>query len=144
MTLVKCKKCKKEISSTAKFCTHCGEPYQKQYCVECGHAMSLNETACSKCGYVVNEQNFYNKPIQEPSKGEKYDLSIVALICSFIVPIVGLVIGLITLNANKGQKNEARTFSMIAVIVSAVELLLVIAILVIYFILFISMFALAY
>ena len=140
MSLVKCKKCKKEISNTVKFCPHCGESTVKQFCKECGHEMAINATSCPSCGFIVNESAFYNQPqvyannVVDESQGEKHDIALIGLIMSFIVPIVGLIMGIIALNANKGKKNSARTMGLIATIVSATYMILVVLILVFYFI----------
>ncbi len=108
MSLIKCKQCQKEINSNVKFCPNCG---------------------------TSNIEQVYT-PQNQSSKGEKYDIALVALICSFVVPLAGLVLGIIGMNYNKGLKNDARTFSMIAVIVSSIEILITILILILYFFLF--------
>ncbi len=104
MSLIKCKQCQKEINSNVKFCPNCGTSNIEQV-------------------YIPQNQS---------SKGEKYDISLVALICSFLVPLAGLVLGIIGMNYNKGLKNDARTFSTIAVIVSSIELVLTILVFIFY------------
>lgn len=133
MALIKCKKCKKEISSTVKFCPHCGESNAKAFCRECGKEIGINDSSCQYCGYIVNQNNISNQI--DTSKGEKYELALVGLICSFIVPVAGLILGIMVLNANKGKQNQARTMGLVATIVSGIEMALVVAILVLYFIL---------
>lgn len=143
MSLVKCKSCKKEISSTAKFCPHCGESNQKKFCRECGKEMSILDNACKSCGYVVNEQAFYGRPQPvQSTKGEKYEIALIALICSFIVPIAGLVLGIMATNANQGVKNDAQTMGKAAIIISGIELALSAIILVLYFFLFFATYTL--
>ena len=143
MALTKCKKCKKEISTTAKFCPNCGESNEKKFCRECGKEMSITDTSCKSCGYIANEQAFYNRPTQQASsKGEKYEIGLVALVCSFLVPIAGLVLGIMAMNANKGLKNDARTMGLIATIISTIQMVLVAIILVLYFFVFFMTFAL--
>lgn len=148
MGLVKCKKCKKEVSTSAKFCPHCGESNQRLYCRECGAELPITATTCTKCGYIVNENAFYGpmnkKQVVNNEKSDQYALALTSLITSFFVPILGLILGIIVLKATKGQKDDARTFAMIGTIVSIVELILVAIILVIYFFLLFGMFALAY
>ena len=80
MALVKCKSCKKEISSTAKFCPHCGESNIKVYCRECGKEMGINDSSCSNCGYIVNQNEFNNHQPVDTNKGEKYELALIGLI----------------------------------------------------------------
>ena len=134
MTLIKCKKCKKEISSTVKFCPHCGESNSKVFCRECGKEMGINDSSCQYCGYIVNQNNFNNNKTVDESKGEKYELALIGLICSFIVPIAGLILGIMALNANKGKQNSARTMGLVATIVSGIEMALVVGILILYFV----------
>ena len=134
MSLVKCKRCKKEISSTAKFCPHCGESNQKKFCRECGKEMSITDNVCKSCGYVANEQAFYNRPQPVPSsRGEKYEIALIALICSFIVPIAGLILGIMATNANKDVKNDAQTMGKAATIISIIEMVLSGIIIILYF-----------
>ncbi len=135
MTLTNCKKCKKEISSTAKFCPYCGESNTIKYCRECGQSMPANGISCQNCGYTEKKNYYPNQTqYQETSKGEQYDLSIVALITSFIAPIVGLILGIIVTKANKGVKNSANTMGTIAILVSGIYLALSLVLVVIYFI----------
>lgn len=134
MALIKCKKCKKEISSTVKFCPHCGESNSKVFCRECGKEMGINDSSCQYCGYIVNQNNFNNNKTVDESKGEKYELALIGLICSFIVPIAGLILGIMALNANKGKQNSARTMGVVATIVSGIEMALVVGILILYFV----------
>lgn len=141
MALIKCKGCKKEISTTAKFCPHCGESNLKAFCRECGKEMGINDSSCSNCGYIVNQN--YNNSTNE-SKGEKFELAIAGLICSFFVPIAGLILGITALKANKGKQNQARTMGLIATIVSAVQMALAAFIIIIYFALVIIGFGLYY
>jgi predicted amidophosphoribosyltransferase len=61
MALIKCKKCKKEISSTVKFCPHCGESNAKAFCRECGKEIGINDSSCQYCGYIVNQNNISNQ-----------------------------------------------------------------------------------
>lgn len=129
MTLVECKKCKKEISSTAKYCPHCGTAKTK-YCRKCGKEMIFTETTCPSCGYP-NQEVINNK---QSNKGEKYDLAFIGLICSMLVPIVGLVLGFIAMNANKGLNNDARTFGQLAVVISAIEMVLITLFMILYII----------
>ena len=134
MALIKCKKCKKEISSTVKFCPHCGESNSKAFCRECGKEMGINDSSCQYCGYIVNQNNSNNYQTTNESKGEKYELALIGLICSFIVPIAGLILGIMALNANKGKQNSARTMGLVATIVSGIEMALVVGILILYFV----------
>ena len=128
MEVIKCKKCKKEISSLSKFCCYCGVVTKKVYCRSCGTEMDINDVKCKDCGYIEsNSKNIEN------TRGEKYDFAMVGLICSFFAPIIGLILGYIAMSANKNQKNDARTFGFLAVIVSLIEFAFVFLFLIFYF-----------
>ena len=57
MTLIKCSECKKEISSTAKVCPHCGFKNDKIVCPECGAEVKQSDSACPECGYPLQKKN---------------------------------------------------------------------------------------
>ena len=56
MALVKCKECKKEVSSSAKVCPHCGISLQKNTCPECGKTLKGGETYCPECGFPLEKE----------------------------------------------------------------------------------------
>ena len=60
MALIKCKECKKEISSTAKTCPHCGFKNDIKTCPECGAVVKANETTCPECGFPLEKKNTQN------------------------------------------------------------------------------------
>ena len=60
MTLIKCKECKKEISSSAKTCPHCGYKNEVITCPECGTAVKTTDDVCSECGYPLQKKNPQN------------------------------------------------------------------------------------
>lgn len=54
---MKCPNCNNEISSTAKFCMHCGSKLpQHRYCIQCGKELPENAKFCPQCGAVQNDQ----------------------------------------------------------------------------------------
>ena len=60
MALIKCSECKKEISSSAKVCPHCGMKQDIVTCPECGKKLKGDETICSECGYPVGKKSATN------------------------------------------------------------------------------------
>ena len=60
MTLIKCKECKKEISSSAKTCPHCGYKNEVITCPECGTAVKTTDDVCLECGYPLQKKNPQN------------------------------------------------------------------------------------
>ncbi len=77
MALIKCSECKKEISSTAKVCPHCGYKNDKIVCPECGTEVKQNDSTCPECGYPLqkkNPQNIINENLDKitGAKSENY------------------------------------------------------------------------
>ena len=57
MALIKCSECGNEISSSAKFCPHCGLKNELHFCPECGAKLKGNENNCPECGFPVAKKN---------------------------------------------------------------------------------------
>lgn len=77
MALIKCSECKKEISSTAKVCPHCGFKNDKMICPECGCEVKQSDSTCPECGYPLqkkNPQNIINENLDKitGAKSENY------------------------------------------------------------------------
>ena len=60
MALIKCSECKKEISSSAKVCPHCGCKNEKKVCPECGCVVSVDDVVCSECGFPLQKKSAQN------------------------------------------------------------------------------------
>ncbi len=60
MALIKCSECKKEISSSAKVCPHCGMKQDIVTCPECGKKIKGDETICPECGYPIKNKSTSN------------------------------------------------------------------------------------
>ena len=60
MALIKCSECKKEISSSAKVCPHCGMKQDIVTCPECGKKLKGDETICPECGYPIKNKSTSN------------------------------------------------------------------------------------
>lgn len=60
MALIKCSKCQKEISSSAKVCPHCGFKNEIKVCPECNQIIDSNEKACPTCGFPLHNKNVQN------------------------------------------------------------------------------------
>ena len=77
MALIKCEECKKEISSTAKVCPHCGYKNELVVCPDCGKKVSENMASCPECGCPLkkkNPQNIINENLDKitGAKSENY------------------------------------------------------------------------
>ena len=60
MALIKCSFCKKEISSSAKVCPHCGVKQTNEVCPECGTKLKGDEISCPSCGFPLVKKNQTN------------------------------------------------------------------------------------
>ena len=122
MAMIKCRECGNEMSDHAKMCPNCGVENNIMFCPACDKQLSLKASMCPNCGYTCKNSS------QGNSKGNMFGLSIAAFVCSFfyIAGIIGLIFGIIVLNANKGLKNTARSFSIAAIAISSVELFFII------------------
>lgn len=116
MAMINCKECGIEMSDKAKYCPKCGTENTIMFCPDCGKQLSSKAITCPNCG-----RNFENNT---NSKGTMFGLSIAAFVCSFfyIASIVGFIMGLIVLSANKEKKCTARSFGIAAVAISSVWL----------------------
>ena len=69
MTLIKCNKCKKQISSAAVACVHCGEPNEmKLICPECNKENNISNTICNNCGYPLKQESQFSKSANKAIK----------------------------------------------------------------------------
>jgi len=102
-----CSKCGKLNDSDAKFCTGCGAPLAaKAY-----SGTVENKPSGSSTAYEKPKQE-YKKPAGDPDKSST--LGIIALIMAFLVPIVGLILGLVDYNAKDGYNKNIAKWAMIA------------------------------
>ncbi len=60
MALIKCEECKKEMSSSAKVCPHCGYENKNEVCQECGHKIKSSDDVCPECGFPVHRKSASN------------------------------------------------------------------------------------
>ena len=117
MALVKCEECGNEMSDRAKACPNCGRENNFIFCRECGKKISNKAFICPDCGCAINANTVNTNNTED----DKHGIAIAGIICSFLVPILGLIFGIIALNANKGKSNSSKTMGLVAVIVSIVS-----------------------
>ncbi|MFA6843177.1 MAG: zinc ribbon domain-containing protein [Bacilli bacterium] len=96
-----CKQCGAKISNSAKFCDVCG-------------AQVENDDQFSYEGTTINYDNT-NYGIEQLET-----MTILALVFSFVQPIVGLILAHMTYDKNYGPKND--NFSRVATIIASVSL----------------------
>jgi len=74
MALIKCDECKKQVSSKAKSCPHCGNPMNvekpKKICKNCQTENDMDSTFCEGCGKSLIE-----KTVKKEVEKLKWDFS---------------------------------------------------------------------
>ena len=120
------------------------------YCSQCGAKVTPNTKYCSNCGAPIEDRSQYNTfnsydngmtYRQESNNGmqtpndEKAGLGfgIVALVCSFVFPIVGLIFGIISMK-RKDDNKAGRIMGIIGFVISLIQIIFTILIFVIVFI----------
>ena len=124
MALIKCSECGKEISDKAKVCPHCGAENDIIYCPECGKQLSSKATICPNCGCPIKgNKNNENEETNALCLGGMVT-GIVSWLIDFVglVSATGLILSIIGLSKSSSVKN--RTFAIIGIIVSSIELIL--------------------
>jgi uncharacterized membrane protein YvbJ len=102
------------------------------FCPKCGNEISDQSVVCPKCGcptsneVPVQQQASTSAPMLE--NGEKKSLATCALVFSFLMPIVGLILGIIGTIKYKTEKLKkqciiAIPISIVVWIISAVIML---------------------
>lgn len=123
MALIKCDECGKEISDRAKKCIHCGcmvISYTK--CSECGDRFASDCSSCPKCGCP-------NFNIANSNKSDTLCLSgLIVGIISFFIDFFGLVsatgLTLSIIGYTNATNQKSKTFSIVGMIFSGIELIL--------------------
>ena len=67
-----------------------------KFCTKCGKEILDDAFVCPSCGCLVNGNNAQsNTSAPRIAPGEKTGLATAALVCSFLVPIAGLICGIV-------------------------------------------------
>lgn len=124
MALIKCRECGNEMSDHAKMCPNCGVENNIMFCPECDKQLSLKASMCPNCGCPIKKnKNITNEEINAFCLGGMIT-GIVSFFIDFfgLVSAIGLVISIIGLSKSSNTKN--RTFAIIGIICSSIELIL--------------------
>ena len=70
------------------------------YCVRCGKTIDENSKYCTSCGYPVNGK------VKEEIKDNSKVISILGVILSFFIPIIGLILSIISVGKCKKYKSK--------------------------------------
>lgn len=138
-----CSRCGASLPDDETKCTYCGkslieeeentsENNQKNdlFCKNCGGALLPGDQFCTKCGTKVESinsnqetnnfgNNFNNSnPVNNPELLETSTIGICSIVFGVLIPIVGLILGIVGLSKYKVKKN--RTLCIIGIVVSIV------------------------
>lgn len=88
-----------------------------KFCQKCGSRLVDDAVICTHCGCIANGTSFAQATIVNLSE-ESSTLSTLALVFAFLIPIVGLIMGIIGVATYKS--NAYRSKSISAIITSIV------------------------
>ena len=110
-----CKNCGVELSDDAVFCPNCGEKQTSD-----NSNIQSNPTTVSQSTntvYVTSESS---------------TLGVMAIVCGFLMPFLGLILGIVGLSSYK--KKENRNLCKAGIIISIAEFVLYIILIIIYYV----------
>lgn len=125
MSLIKCPECGKEISNKSDKCIFCGYPIEHENikdlsrnCILCGKPIEAGQEVCCECknaydipNYDTLQRDEYNKMVRD-----KENLNgLAAIIMALIIPIVGLIMGIVFM-----IKNNDKSKPFLAIVISIV------------------------
>lgn len=86
-----------------------------KFCQKCGKQLMDEAVICPGCGCAVGNNQSINTT-QVNTAGETSGIATGALVCSFLIPIVGLILGIV--GACKYKTPELKNRSIAAILVS--------------------------
>jgi len=102
------------------------------YCKKCGAEIPDNSVYCPVCGEKAendeesNEDDFSSIHIVDSKDEELEAITILAFIFAFILPVVGLILGIVSHNKDYGSRNNQ--FDIASIVISIIIIFLAILI----------------
>ncbi len=93
-----------------------------KYCANCGTEIKEGDTKCLKCGRVFGG-----------NKKETNAMAIAGIVCSFLVPLLGLIFSIVGLNKSK-TLNDGKELSIVGIVISSILLVVRLIAIVFFFI----------
>ena len=96
------------------------------YCLNCGKKVDENEIICPYCGFDIldskdtNESMCYNLLHNQEPKTNTNGMAIAGFICSFFLPVLGLIFGGVGLSRSSKREGKGCGLSIAAIIISIV------------------------
>ncbi len=89
-----------------------------KYCTKCGKQLFDEAVFCPGCGCPVpvagNQYAQYQPQYQQPQKKESSGTATAAIICAFLLPVIGLILGIVGnskyTDPNLKRKSKAAIF----------------------------------
>ncbi len=110
-----CPSCGKEIEETTNICFNCGvnpkNVEHKKYCYYCGKKVNEEQVICLNCKQSLEDTSTQN-------------ISSVALIISFLFPIIGLIIYAVNINTNKELANACAKSALCSFVICVIALVI--------------------
>lgn len=129
MALIKCIECKKEISTEAKFCPHCGCENSCIFCPDCGEQLNNKITTCPKCGRPLKKSL---NDIPQNKENEKINgvclAGLILAIISFIIDpfalfsLTAFILSIVGINLTQASKNS-KAIATIGIFLSTIEII---------------------
>ncbi len=103
-----------------------------KYCSKCGNQVFDEAVICPKCGCEVEQKqnNYYQQPAKKErvvnyertQERESPSMASTALLFAFLVPIVGIILGIIGMNKYRTQeyRKKCRTALIVGIVVQVV------------------------
>lgn len=120
-----------------KFCTHCGKEVMDDavICPNCGCSVQYDE---NPQGGAAPQNTAPQPQYRAPAPVDSYStLSIVGLVLSFFMPLVGLIVSIMAHNEAKNTGSiKSQSMSKAGIIISAIEMGIAVFTVIIYIVIF--------
>jgi len=98
------------------------------FCKKCGHEIENAETPCPYCGNANQEsipQVIYEPRPEAPAEKKGTVLGVLSLVLAFLVPIAGVVLGIIAIvQGRKTQNTAAWVMGIIGIILAVIMIVI--------------------
>lgn len=88
-----------------------------KFCQKCGAQLEDDQNFCAVCGADQNPMN------QESNMVQSNGFAVAAIICSFLIPLFGIIFGFVGLSKSKETKS-GKNLSMAAIAISIIFIII--------------------
>lgn len=125
-----CKNCGQQIDDNAYVCIHCGvktdmsakqkKKDDKMFCVNCGAQINPDAYICPHCGVKTSRDGAHFTGEMEKNIEKKNVLGGLALIFAFLIPVVGVILGIVSIVLSSNGDRYLRKDGIAAIVISIV------------------------